>query len=82
VLPLDLDNGSAMMRPIQASQDGQLYAISHQGLRVYLDYLGGLRLSFEHDDGSLRQSMVLSPQEATGLRELLNQNQAAQPADE
>jgi hypothetical protein len=81
VLPLGLDNGSAMMRPIQASQDGQLYAISHQGLRVYLDYLGGLRLSFEHDDGSLRQSMVLSPQETAGLRELLNQGQAAQPAD-
>jgi hypothetical protein len=71
-----------MMRPIHASQDGRLYAISHQGLRVYLDYLGGLRLSFEHDDGSLRQSMVLSPQETTGLRELLNQHQAAQAADE
>ena len=70
-----------MMRPIQASQDGQLYAISHQGLRVYLDYLGGLRLSFERDDGSLQQSMVLSPQETTRLRELLNQDPAPPIAD-
>jgi hypothetical protein len=79
-VPLGLDNCSTMMRPIQASQDGQLYSISHQGLRVYLDYLGGLRLSFERDDGSLQQSMVLSSQETTGLRELLTQDQTP-PAD-
>ena len=64
-----------MMRPIGASEDGRLYAIGGQGLRVFVDYLGGLRLSFQRHDGSLLQSMVLSPQETAGLRELLNQDQ-------
>lgn len=70
-----------MMRPIQASQDGRLYAISSQGLRVFVDHLGGLRLGFERGDGSLLQSMVLSSQEAAGLRELLNQDRASQEPD-
>jgi hypothetical protein len=60
-----------MMRPIQTSQDGRLYSIGYQGLQAFVDYLGGLRLSFHRDDGSLLQSMVLSSQEAAGLRRLL-----------
>jgi hypothetical protein len=62
-----------MLRPIQASQDGRLYVIGNQGLLVFVDYLGGLRLSVQKDDGTLLPSMVLSSREAAGLRELLNQ---------
>jgi hypothetical protein len=64
-----------MMRPIQADQDGQLYAIGYQGLQAFVDYLGGLRLSFHRDDGSPLQSMVFSSQETAGLRKLLTQQE-------
>jgi hypothetical protein len=70
-----LDNGCTMLRPIQANQDGRLYAIGKQGLRVFVDYLGGLRLSVQKDDGSLRPSMVLSSQETAELHKLLNHEQ-------
>jgi hypothetical protein len=73
-LALVLDNGCTMLRPIQANQDGRLYAIGNQGLQVFVDYLGGLRLSLQ-DNGSLLPSMVLSAREAAGLRELLNHEQ-------
>jgi hypothetical protein len=63
-----------MLRPIQADQDGRLYAIGNQGLQVFVDYLGGLRLSLQ-SAGSLLPSMVLSAREAAGLRELLNHEQ-------
>jgi hypothetical protein len=74
-LLLGLDNGCTMLRPIQANQDGRLYAIGNQGLQVFVDYLGGLRLSLQTDNGSLLPSMVLSAREAAGLRELLNHEQ-------
>ena len=67
-----------MMRPIQANQDGRLYAIGYQGLQAFVDYLGGLRLSFQRDDGSPLQSMVLSSQETAGLRKLLSQDPAGE----
>jgi hypothetical protein len=71
----DPDNGLTMMRLVDANEHGRLYAIGHQSLRVFLDYLGGLRISFEGRDGSLRQTMVLSSQEAAGLRRLLNEEE-------
>ncbi len=64
-----------MLRPIEASQDGRLYVIGTQGLQVFVDYLGGLRLSLQKDNGSQLASMVLSAREAAGLRELLNHEQ-------
>jgi hypothetical protein len=67
-----------MMRPIQASQDGQLYAIGSQGLQAFVDYLGGLRLSLHRGDGSPLQSMVLSTQETAALGKLLTQHQAGE----
>jgi hypothetical protein len=67
-----------MMRPIQADQDGRLYAIGYQGLQAFVDYLGGLRLSFHRADGSPLQSMVLSAQETAGLRKLLAQQEASE----
>jgi hypothetical protein len=69
-----------MMRPIEASEDGHLYAIGHQGLQAFLDYLGGLRLSFHRADGAPLQSMILSAQEAAGLGKLLTQHQATEEA--
>jgi hypothetical protein len=72
---LGFDNGGTMLRPIQANQDGRLYAIGKQGLRAFVDYLGGLRLSLQNEDGALLQSMVLSSRETTALRELLNQHE-------
>jgi hypothetical protein len=74
-LALGLDNSSTILRPIQANQDGRLYAIGNQGLQVFVDYLGGLRLSLHTDNGSLLPSMVLSAREAAGLRELLSHEQ-------
>jgi hypothetical protein len=62
-----------MMQPVDTNEHGRLYAIGHQGLRVFLDYLGGLRLSFEGRDGSLTQTMILSSQETARLRRLLNE---------
>ncbi len=76
-MPSGLDNGWTMMRPIHANQDGRLYAIGYQGLQAFVDYLGGLRLSFHRDDGSPLQSMVLSSQETAGLRKLLTQQEAS-----
>ena len=70
-----------MMRPIQADQDGRLYAIGYHGLQAFVDYLGGLRLSFHRDDGSPLQSMVFSSQETAGLRKLLTQQEASGPPD-
>jgi hypothetical protein len=67
-----------MMRPLETSQDGRLYAIGQQGLQAFVDYLGGLRLSFHRDDGSPLQSMVLSSQETAGLRRLLTQPDAGE----
>jgi hypothetical protein len=70
-----------MMRPIQANHDGRLYAIGYQGLQAFVDYLGGIRLSFHRDDGSPLQSMVLSCQETAGLRKLLTQQEAGGQPD-
>ena len=67
-----------MMRPIQINQDGWLYAIGYQGLQAFVDYLGGLRLSFHRDDGSPVQSVVLSSHETAGLRKLLIQREAGE----
>jgi hypothetical protein len=68
-----------MMQPVDTSEQGRLYAVGHQGLRVFLDYLGGLRLSFAGRDGSLHQTIVLSSQEAAGLRRLLNEEPPQDP---
>ena len=67
-----------MMRPIQTNQDGRLYSIGYQGLQAFVDYLGGLRLSFHRGDGSPLQSVVLSSQETAGLRRLLTQREAGE----
>ena len=67
-----------MMRPIQDDQDGRLYTIGNQGLRAFVDYLGGLRLSFHRGDGSPMQSMVLSVQETAWLHKLLTQHQTSE----
>ena len=67
-----------MMRPIQADQDGRLYTIGYQGLQAFVDYLGGLRLSFHRGDGSPMQSMVLSVQETAWLHKLLAQHQTSE----